>query len=377
MSASRSIFATGRLIPVMIVAVGLADLVTRACPVDHIAFRAWEAMTYYRPAGTAFEPSAHYDRRSYGDLANRGNLPQFRVYRQERFTTDEYGFRNSPSLRSAGRIDALLSGDSFAAGSGVADEETLAAQLTQRGITTFSVAPMRATAEAVPFMVDTLGMKGGWLLSEEAVAGFRRAAPAATVEWMAPRARMPLTPADRLRRNFNETTWPLRFVAERWLKAWQDDRWFPNVYKSGVSVRPLVNGDAMLFMSGDERPERLPPAAIEAVNTVVARYLALQAALQPSGLRLAVVLVPDKLQVYAPLVRESAWPAAMSPYLQVLDRRLREAGVTVVNLYPALAEAARRRAPAHQYVYWPDDTHWNAAGIATAASEIANQLPAN
>ena len=201
MSASRSIFATGRLIPAMIVAVGLADLVTRACPVDRIAFRAWEAMTYYRPAGTAFEPSAHYDRRSYGDLANRGNLPQFRVYRQERFTTDEYGFRNSPSLRSAGRIDALLSGDSFAAGSGVADEDTLAAQLTQRGITTYNVAPMRATAEAVPFMVDTLGMKGGWLLSEEVVAGFRRAAAAATVEWTAPRPRTPLTAVNRLRRN--------------------------------------------------------------------------------------------------------------------------------------------------------------------------------
>jgi hypothetical protein len=237
---------------------------------------------------------------------------------------------------------------------------------------------MRATVDAMHFMIDTLGMKaGGWLLSEEVVAGFSRAAPAVTVEWSAPRVRAQLTPAGRLRRNFNETAWPLRIATDRWLKEWQDDRWFPNIYKDSVVVRPLVNGDSMLFMPGDDRPERLTPAASDAVNAVVARYTTLRAALEASGLRLAVVLVPDKLQVYAPLAQESRWPAAMSPYMQELDQRLRDAGVTVVNLYPALSEAARRGTPTHQYVYWPDDTHWNAAGIAKAAGVIVAQLPAN
>src|SRR5262247_2421093 len=58
--------------------------------------------------------------RASGDLAALSNRPALREFRREVFTTDAHGFRNP---------DIVVFGDSFAAGSGVSDDETLSAQL--------------------------------------------------------------------------------------------------------------------------------------------------------------------------------------------------------------------------------------------------------
>jgi hypothetical protein len=84
------------------------------------------------------------------------------------------------------------------------------------------------------------------------------------------------------------------------------------------------------------------------------------------GMELAVILIPDKEQVY----REQLPPEARAPgevfapsCLPELEARLREKGIRVVNLL----EPFRAQAAAGQLLYWPDDTHWNSDGIQLAA----------
>ncbi|MGH9175323.1 MAG: alginate O-acetyltransferase AlgX-related protein [Vicinamibacterales bacterium] len=362
--------STGRLMPALLVAIGLADVVTRALPIDAFAFRAWEAMLFNRPDDVAFEPHARFDRWTHGDLANIGNLPAHRVYRRETWTIDAYGFRNPPALAASGRVQALLLGDSFGAGSGMADQDTISAQLTERGVPTYNVAPAHLTPHAIQVMATRLGMHHGWVLVQKA-AGLRYAYVEPPDFDVVPEARAPVTSWDRFKRNVSRSTWPLRIVAERWLKRWQDDRWFPNPYNRIVEVRRLANRDTMLFFAGEKLEAPLPAHALQSIDDTVRVFRELHEALRATSLRFAVMLVPDRFGVYAHLIPDSGWPGGQSPYLEELDRRLQAAGVPTINLHDAMAERATVEAKAFRYLYWRDDTHWNGLGTAVAADVVA------
>src|SRR5262249_14207235 len=99
---------------------------------DWLAFRTWEAaISIDCPPGIgSFDPGRVYRKdRAYGDLANIGNMPDWRQYRREEFTMDRLGFRN-PSLAHGARPVGFVLGDSFTAGAGISDEDTLPQQLS-------------------------------------------------------------------------------------------------------------------------------------------------------------------------------------------------------------------------------------------------------
>jgi len=62
-------------------------------------------------------------------------------------------------------------------------------------------------------------------------------------------------------------------------------------------------------------------------------------------------------------------------YLNRLERALRAMGVPVLNLTPLLSAEAARQLKHGRYLYWPDDVHWNARGIALAAAAIQETWP--
>ena len=108
------------------------------------------------PRQGSFEINLNVENRhSFGDLASIGNLPAYRHYHVENFTTDEFGFRNRPE-RSANRTpDALVLGSSYIAQPGVVDDETLPALLAARsGLRIYNA----ATSGADPVVIgDFLG----------------------------------------------------------------------------------------------------------------------------------------------------------------------------------------------------------------------------
>lgn len=87
------------------------------------------------------------------------------------------------------------------------------------------------------------------------------------------------------------------------------------------------------------------------------------------GIDLLLVLIPDKEQVYRELI-PAHWNPPDKPLppscLMELEAQLNAANVPVVNLLPIF----RERALAGELLYWPDDTHWNPAGIQLAAEQI-------
>ncbi|MGH9659581.1 MAG: alginate O-acetyltransferase AlgX-related protein, partial [Bryobacteraceae bacterium] len=306
--------------------------------------------------------------RSYGDLAALGNLRRFRQYRRDKVSSDRFGYRNPPGIE--GRAHAILLGDSFALGMGVSDEDTLAAQLgrsTGRAIyNQASHQPLRSL-DSVVRMAESLRMTRGTVIWEFAerveppVLDGRRDPLPFPCAWFGA--------GWDARCAGVRTISPLRILAQRGYKRIQDDDWLPNPYAGGVVCETLRNGDTMLFYPGEVRSfhtRRTPRGEV---------WIEAASELRRHGLDLIVVLLPVKYTVYYPLLRTPG-PAEAdpNPYFAGLERQLTAAGIRVVNPTGALRREAAAALDRGEYLYWRDDTHWNAAGVRVAAREIARAL---
>lgn len=91
------------------------------------------------------------------------------------------------------------------------------------------------------------------------------------------------------------------------------------------------------------------------------------------GIRLLVVPIPDKEQVYRDRIPRQAWLNGREPYPSVIPEflaKLRAAGIPGVDLFTPFQEASRQGVE----LYWRDDTHWRDEAIRLAADRIAAEL---
>jgi hypothetical protein len=365
----------GQVIPRLLVAVCLVDVASRFVSVEPLTFRAWEALRRDRPSGMAFAPNRRYDNeRSYGDLAAMANLPELRQYRREVFTTDALGFRNVAHVLNT-EVDAILVGDSFVVGSGVNDAETLASRLSKPGECVVYDAGSEGPGigpDQILALARRLNMRGRLVLRLYTEDG---EVPTPPTRWETTVGKVVASaPAEardvvgRLRGVL--TVSPLGILSERALKVLADDRILPNSYAGNVVRATLYNGDSMLFLAKHVQN-------FYSRRAVGAGYWTwLRGELQTAHLDLLVVLVPGKYTVYRPYLLNPppAGPGA-GHYLDRLERALRAAGVPVLNLTPALSADAARSLERGEYLYWLDDIHWNARGIARAAAVINETWP--
>jgi len=100
---------------------------------------------------------------------------------------------------------------------------------------------------------------------------------------------------------------------------------------------------------------------------------AFRASIEARGGAVGFVLIPQKLRVLGPFCRfprnSDLWPIAehLTPVPQQLAAWSRRSGAAVLDLTNAL----QARAAAGTLVWFADDSHWNAAGAATAAAAVA------
>jgi hypothetical protein len=163
---------------------------------------------------------------------------------------------------------------------------------------------------------------------------------------------------------------PVRIIARRALRRVQNDYWLPNPDRSLVTRTPLPGGGAMLF-EASEWTWVLPPADEQ---RVVRYFTWLERRLRPDSVGLLVVLAPKKHTVYGPLLEPGRDGESGAQSLARIASGLAAQRVPVIDLTPALRAAAAAALPDGRYVYFLDDTHWNAAGIAAAARVIARRL---
>jgi hypothetical protein len=366
----------GRVLPSIIGVVFLLDIAARFMPLEWLTFRAWEALVRFRAPCGPFRANASYDEaRAYGDLAAMGNLPNQRVYRHETFTTDSHGYRqNSQRQTAAKEYKILIIGDSFGVGSTVSDHETLPARL-ERNLT-FGVyngaGGLPIDLPSILSLAQRLNMKNGMVLYEYIGRGPLPGAHEYNLE----------IGSTQLRKSCNDwknrmSSWlsdfrevsPLDIIAEKLFKKLQNDYILPNVLKNQkVVYETLKDGDSILFF-------RIDIAHYQSKRTPDARGLiGLARELQKHNLQLVVLLVPDKYIVYAPLIKNAGPGEKDKPvYLDLVEKSLKEAQIPVINLVGFLRRKAHEYYQERQFIYWPDDTHWNAEGIRLAAEEILRQ----
>ena len=358
---------TGTLVPLVLVIGLVADGASRFLSLDVLAIRAWEAMSRnaFMEGGVPFEPSKHYvNDRSSGDLAAATNQPAFREYRREEFTSDAWGYRNATTFAPDNPPDAILVGTSFSVGSGVSDDETLAAQLgrlTHSRI--YNAAGGAPVPERIRSIAERLGMKKGTvileLLESNGVPGSPPPTPRLHQVCMSRLGTRCLTLKGWLRAS------PVKIATQRAYRKLENDLWLPNPSANTVSVHRFPEGDAMLIPPGTNFRCRA-----DSEEGAVTFFRSLQAGLP--GLDLFVVLVPEKASVYGdPL----SLVAPSERCLTHMGRALASLSIPYVDLSDRLRDAARAETSPGHRLFFLDDTHWNRFGIGTAATMIALHWP--
>jgi hypothetical protein len=382
----------GRLAPAVLILLALLDGVLRLIPLSDFSHRAWEAMAYRHAPGAPFRANAYYHSdRCYGDLGYTANLPALRQFHSETFTTDAAGYRNPATLTGTNPPAAILTGSSFSVGCGVNDDETLSAQLGRlAGCTVYNfsngVGPERRVDNLLA-CARRLHMTGGTVLYEYLNSHdlFENEGFLEFLEQMDPELRSDhaFSWLEQIqqweKRTLLEPIEPwrtsrLQILAQRVRQRLENDRFFPNLGVETVGSRQwLKTGRAILFQG-------IPPPVARSERDaqwcgVYFSWLARQ--LHQHNFSLLVFLVPSRNTVYGPLLADQR-PSVVGPdqsqYLANIEAQLVAARVPVVNLDPVLRTAAETELARGQMIYFPDDSHWNALGIAHAARAISQRF---
>ena len=347
------------LIPSIILIGFTSDIGPRfVVPPQWVAFREWEAALLFHSVDGPFAPNFAYENeKSYGDLANLGNLPSFRQYHRIVFTTDEWGFRKTPS-NAARPTTTVVVGDSFAGGAGLSDVDTLSAQLGRLSGTGVynggNVYGSDVLTRLGP-LIKRLKLKSGLVIYEHSER----------YEYETPSVNPTAYQRDQYFWIYASALWaysPLRILLARAVSSIQDDVWLPNVAAQSVVVKRLTNGQSQLFLKSEVDNFGRARAADADF------FVKLNALVRSTDNELLVILVPDKYNVYYPLLEGASLSG--SPYLGLLAQNLSSNRMAVLDLTSVLREQATAILLDRKYNYHIDDSHWNAVGVERVAQAI-------
>jgi acetyltransferase AlgX (SGNH hydrolase-like protein) len=364
----------GVVIPALVAFTLLVDASSRFVPFlpEPVVF---QNAILFRHLGEAFVRNASLSGVQYGDLARFGNLPGHRLYHPSSFTTDNFGYRNVPSPDP---VQALLFGSSFSYGWGLNDADTLSAQLSSlSGCRVYNAAvpdPARQlpSAKEIRELAEKLGMKHGFVIIERVERLGLLPASARTRRWEAAARRLPgYSHLRALAQSALTMTQKgsLQLLLEHAFHQLQNDLVLPNPHASLVTKADLVTGDWMLFYADEVKLYR-------AQHTSSVEYWDnLNVELRRDNLALVVLLVPNKYTVYHPFLIDPGLlkfdPGRSLVYTEVA---LRQAGVSTFDVTPLFMEQAELAIGDRSYLYFRDDSHWNAAGVRVAAEALQKVL---
>jgi hypothetical protein len=370
----------GFLLPAIMVVVLLTDVFLRVVPLNFLAFRALEGVRRHTPSCMGpFEPNASFNNpKSYGDLASLGNLPGMRQYRSAAFSSDSFGFHNPAVL--GGVPATIVIGDSFAIGSEVSAEQSFAGQLARlEGRPVYNAGENEPLALApTRVLIDKLGMTKGVVVYEFLERHLSESPP-----FMTPTGKigfkriLPETLGPERWETWRLPVWnaleysPLQALSGRLQKTLCNGVLLPNRYASNVLVRSLTNGDRMLFLPKDVSDSTVPVAQLMNWRDY---WVWLSGELRKENLTLVVMLVPNKFTVYQPYFSPAEKELGGRKNLTELETLLADAHVPSVGLVNAFRGKAAEGLEKQEYLYWKDDTHWNALGMTVAAESVHGLL---
>lgn len=346
----------------------------------------WQQNFRIRAASTTDGPAAPMkiipkpDRRG-GDLTELVGIPALREHYAEARAattnfTDEFGFFNKPPTENV-YYPIVVVGDSFMA-TGARMEDTFPGRLAAiSGLPVYNHAFVGRGSfwGIVRFLMSDRFVAREpkvlvWGIIEREISGAYFSGISAQLEYLRQHAHDTtvesrfniemLRPA-RLHQNLPDTS----MLAQISSRLWSLIRYkvFGQVNPYIVTPRGDIEGKPFLmyFPSIDAMRWSHKVRDPDLVANIIAYHEKL---CREKGIKLVIVLIPDKEQVYRELVPPKYQPIPDSA-LNALAASLTKQGIACVNVLDAFRDESRRDV----MLYWRDDTHWNTRGIDLAAHE--------
>jgi hypothetical protein len=327
-------------------------------------FRSWERL--YEAGERRFAPRHTLEMQEIGDLGYKSWVRALQSPRTVVFTTDRWGYRNRRDIESP-RV--VVIGDSYVAGSGLSDAETVTARLAARlGEPVYNLATEVLNAPALFLREKRFAERKPAVVIWAPVARGIRPRP------LIYRGSDDQTPKPLWRRVGNLGD-ELASRVERWNRdngLSREMRFaFQNMLyhlRGHPQQRRLADGRPVLALSLLEQG-LLHSARSRQVGACIQMVVAFDRILRGAGVRFVFSPIPESGTLYPELFPEAERQELAEPsFLAELIRGTREAGVEVVDL------RAVYRADPVPYLFLPDDSHWNARATDLAAAAWAERV---
>ncbi len=341
-------------IPILMISIFEAFIL----PPNLFTFRSWEALSFTIVpsliAQSSFYPNFTLTMKEEGDLADHTKKS---FAKKTIWITDQLGYRNDKFINDP---DILLIGDSFFAGSGLSQSETITNKLSSKLRNKASVYSI-ATGSLNEF--DVLYRNG--VIKKPKLIIFESAE----------RNNICFSPFSRpgsikekvfiLKRQIPSYIHDILIKADRMLRFYSI-RWIMSRDKSlnAGLIRPNISpiDPKMIFLKGKSVTFHSDKELKESFNSIMSykKYC------DSLGVDFLFVSMPDKETVYFDLVPLDTQP----DYLFKLDSLLNINGVSTIN---TLGIYNKERQGKNILLYHYDDTHWNSTATELIANEIINK----
>ena len=357
------------LVPAFVaLTITISDTALRFAPVvpDELVEK-WPRM----PLVERYVPNLNYEGDRFNDLSRMAGVKEWREEKHVRLVTDSAGFRNE-RVEQNRALDLVLLGDSFGAG-GVSQEYTWTSILARDyGLHTYNLSIPAAGPwhEYINLWAEKDRLKVGegsvlvWqLFSGNDLDNSYGSLDVNQLPWRGS-VGMWIERINKVRARS-----PLRYLLQKQNRS------------TDVVARNFLNGRKLLFYKPYiEASFRTPEEISKHPHYALLRstILAVKRLAESKGLRLAVVLVPAKEEVYSWVWRGAApWTTETGPsgFAAIVSDVCAEEDILFLDLKPYLVRESRRLYEEEgQLFYWYDDTHLNTAGNTFTAPIIYREL---
>jgi len=325
-------------------------------------FRPWNRL---RVGPFNFKPDSRLTMKICGDLGRIKGIKEMQSWRDQTFTTDRWGFRNVGQIE---RPRVVVAGDSYAAGGGLNDDETITYQMGK-----ILGEPVYNYAGEAPFaMAEFL-----------ADARFKKNPPQILVFAPVYRAVKPFP----LNPPWNNTGWKARLGdigsdVQGFKVRLERDNYLAAVFKKIISrfspqmVSDLssyieeidIQGQRKLVISLEIQGLTLSPQERQ-LQMTVASIVAFNEQLKERGTRFIFVPIPESGTIYPEFFKPGSRAKLQDPaFMDLLFSELKKRGIDCIDLRQ---DFSANRFP---YLFLPDDAHWNPRAVEIAAKTMTDYI---
>lgn len=327
-------------------------------PIDFFNFRVWESVIVrnFKPVLSGpFYPNQHIVKVEEGDLVPH---TPFAVKKRAQWQTDKFGYRKNNTNDKKQEI--IIIGDSFTVGCGLSQKEILSEVLEskiKKTVYPLATADINTFLNEKRFMINPPDIIVVAAVEREILS----LPPPKKQEGVKAKIN------ERLKDSIQKSSVLQSSVVllDRIIKA----NMF-NYFKSKISrLKPAFiryPGSSMFFLQGDIANAEVSEEEIKRAAKVIEEY---RNVLNSKGIRFIFMSIPNKENIYYQILPSKK----KALFLTRLMKELKSRNIEVIDVQSEFEKINNKGV----LLYIPDDSHWNAVGVKTAARLLINEINKN